>query len=210
MIRTAPLRWLFNTGHMLIGTFEFVDSNCHIFGDYSALDTCSYGLLHSLIRTVPFRWLLSTGHFLILTFVFADTNYYISVTTQNWTRAHGLLHSLKRTAKFSVTTQHWRRAHMDFYIRWFELFNFGDYSSLDTCSYGLLHSMIRPAPFRWLLSSGNVLKWILHSMIRTVPFRWLLSTGHALIWTFAFADSNCSISVTAQHWTRAHIDFCIL
>jgi hypothetical protein len=148
MIRTAPLRWLFNTGHMLIWTLQFVYSNCsnsvttqhwthaHMdfcirwfelphFDDYLALDTCSYLLLDSLIRTTPFRWLLSTGYVLIWTFAFAETN-----------------------CSISVTTQHWTHARMDLCFRWFELIHFGEYLALDTFSYGLLHSLIRTAPIR--------------------------------------------------------------
>jgi hypothetical protein len=156
------------------------------FCDYSALDTCSYWLLNSLIRTTPFRSLLSTGHLLIWTFLFADSNCLISVYTQNW---HMLIWSFAiadSICSISVNTQHWTRAHMEFCIRWFGFLYFGVYSALDTCSYGLLHSLIRISLFRCLLS-----------------------TGHVLIWNFAFADSNCSISVTNHHWTIVHMDFCI-
>jgi hypothetical protein len=142
--------------------------------------------LHSLIRTFPFRWLLSTGHVLIWTFAIDDSN-----CSFRW--LFSTVHVLISTFAFadsncsiSVSTEHRTRAHMDFCIRWFELLHFGEYSELDTCLYGLLDTLIR-----------------------TAPFRRLLSPGHVLIWTFAFAASNCFISVTTQHWTRAHIDFCI-
>jgi hypothetical protein len=179
------------------------------FGDYSALDTCSYGTLHSLIRIVPFRCLLSKEYVLIWTFAFADSKCSISVTTQNWTRAHmdfcirwfELLH-------FGAYT-HWTSAHMDFCIWWFELLHFGNYSALDTCSNGLLHSTIRTAHFGDHSALDTCSYGLMHSLKRTAPFRWLLSTWHVLICTFAFADSNCSISVTSQHRTRDHMDLCI-
>jgi hypothetical protein len=137
------------------------------FGDYSALDTCSYGLLHSLNRTAAIRWLLSTWNVLIWTFTFVDTNCSISVTTQRWTPAH-----------------------IDFWIPWYKLLHFGDYSELDTCSYGLLLSLIRTAPFRWLLSTGHLLILTFDWLIRNTPFRWLLSPWHVLLWTFDFATSK--------------------
>jgi hypothetical protein len=99
------------------------------------------------------------------------------------TCSYRLLHSLIRTAPFQwlLNTGH---VLMDFCIRWYELLHFVDFSTLDTCSYALLNSLIQ-----------------------TVPIRWLLSSRPVLIWTLAFADSNRSISVTTQHWTRAQIDF---
>jgi hypothetical protein len=155
------------------------------FGDYSILDKCSYGLLHSLIRTAPFRWLLSIRHMIIWTFAFADSNCLNSVNIKDWTHAH-----------------------MDFCNRWFDLLYFGDYSALDTCSYRHLHPMIPNAPFRWPLSTGQLLKWTfaLAETNCSIP----VTTQHwtRLISTFAFYDSNCTISVTTQHWTPAHMDFC--
>jgi hypothetical protein len=127
------------------------------FGDYSALDTCSYGLLHSLIQITSFRWLLSNGHVLLSNFAFYDSNCSISMTTQHWTRAHmdfcirliELLLSVstqhwtraqrnfafaESNCSISVTTQQWKRSHMDFCFRWFELPHYGDYSTVKTCS----------------------------------------------------------------------------
>jgi hypothetical protein len=142
------------------------------FGNCSALDTCSYRLLHSMIRTAPFRWLFSTGHVLIWTFAFDDSN-----CSFRWLLSTG--HVLIRTFAFadsncsmSVTTQHLTRAHMDFCIRWFELLHFGDYSALDTYSYGLLHSINRTAHFGDYSALDTCSFGILHSLIRTAPFRW--------------------------------------